>query len=158
MTPAQRLAALKAIAEAATPGEWNVGPDKGLRPCVGASSGALIAGDISWDMGRSLADAMANATHIAAFDPPTVAWLIGMAEKGLESGWRPIETYLRRGEPAILGRAEDDYGPAEVKPGYYSKPDFGGVGWADQNGAPLGFEPTHWQPLPDLPPLTEQQS
>jgi hypothetical protein len=53
MTPTQRLAALKPIADQADL------PD--------AKRGAILS-------------------FLSTFDPPTVAWLIGMAEKGLESG------------------------------------------------------------------------
>ena len=72
---------LRKVIAAATPGPWSSGPDKHLAPCVGhPRTNALIAGNISWDMGRSPKEAIANASYIAIFSPSVTTAILDALE------------------------------------------------------------------------------
>lgn len=68
----------------------------------------------------------------------------------MEDKWQPIETAPKDGTDIILARPEDD-------DCWYAIAQWWVAGWAFMSGrvgdmpALIGFEPTHWMPLPSPP-------
>lgn len=73
-----------------------------------------------------------------------------------ENGWLPIETAPKDGSSILVGlqpRPTDPCGAvdqAEWDDGWIA------IGGKCDAGNGLGYEPTHWQPLPNPPVLKEQ--
>ena len=72
--------------------------------------------------------------------------------QGYASGWQPIETAPKSGEHILLvskGGAVwlGHWRDADTPPRW-------GAGWTRFNCADLGWEPTHWMPLPSPPEST----
>ena len=74
LTPA-RLADLRAVAKAATPGPWTIRNSYGFFGIVPADGPAVTG------MPAKGKDRKHNAAHIAAFDPPTVLALLEEIER-----------------------------------------------------------------------------
>ena len=81
------------------------------------------------------------------------AALADLARMKEEAGWRPIAEAPRDGTRVLV-----TYSPATGKPpiciawSYQNSPNFSG--WRRGRNKHLRFVPTHWRPLPTLPPLT----
>lgn len=75
------LAHLRRLVDAATPGEWVVGPYAG-HVCVGKPL-RLVAGcnGYSSNMRDTTTENHANATYISAFSPPTTRALLDLVEE-----------------------------------------------------------------------------
>lgn len=156
----EALAKLEEVARAATPGEWGAvlasdqrgqptpfyaglicliqdgGP--GERVSVVASGGYVPSR--LWE---------ANATHIAAFDPPTVLALIARIRELEAGGWQPIGTAPRDGT-LILCSDGETVGTARYRPS--------GRGWIWDDGNRFGCLMCFWSPLPEPPRDTSPAS
>lgn len=92
-TNEQDLNELRAIAEAATPGPWETlggqGPVGTHAVCHRMEQGTLV--EIAY---RDAHFDKANATHIAAFDPPTVLTLLDRVEAAEQAVQRVRELHV----------------------------------------------------------------
>lgn len=77
LTP-ERLAELRRIAEAATPGPWRISDDGPADRFVIASADRGHIAETT--QGDSFTEDLANAHHIATFDPPTVLAMLDRIE------------------------------------------------------------------------------
>lgn len=74
ITP-EKLAELRAVAEAATEGPWTTFDSKGEAYSTPPATGAMLV-----DYGADVDQQMRDVRHIAAFDPPTVLSFIAALE------------------------------------------------------------------------------
>src|SRR5690606_3798435 len=72
----ERLEELRRIAEAATPGPWGMNPENGL-----VDEAATLTPVCGMVWVRTEEQTLANATHIASFDPSTVLVLLDEIER-----------------------------------------------------------------------------
>ncbi len=144
---------LRAIAEAATAGEWTTDPHP-EGAVFEIYAGDLYIAECPWgmpdvDVVPRMAVSRANARFIATFDPPTVLRLLADLEAAEARGWQPIETAPKDGTKfdAWVPDAFGGYRMAGLS--------FNTRGKLRQHGllteADLPRWPSHWRPLPEPP-------
>ena len=66
-------------------------------------------------------------------------------ESNWVNGWRPIETAPKDGTMILIGKRYK-MGDRHVTAGCGHD-----CGWYGEDAEPIGFTPTHWMPIPELP-------
>lgn len=154
MTKEIDLDALRAAAEAATPGPWEMQQDafdnEGVpeSPVTAMDGKAFVAVTLDFGPNNPLMRE-ANALYIAAFNPQTARALLDRLRKAEAANkWMPIETAPKDGTHVQL------YAPELQFVGFYAV-----AGWCyvAPRCPEAPTQPTHWKPLGAAPTSADSE-